>query len=89
MEIWKRFRKWGGIPTAITQNVKDLLSSREVENIFEKRKAELENLEFIKMFRDSNTTNENFQVFLEAHRENGVLLFAKNEEVIQGEPNET
>ncbi len=35
MEIWKRFRKWGGIPTAITQNVKDLLSSREVENIFE------------------------------------------------------
>ena len=35
VEIWKRFRKWGGIPTAITQNVKDLLSSREVENIFE------------------------------------------------------
>ncbi len=36
VEIWKRFRKWGGIPTGITQNVKDLLSSREVENIFEK-----------------------------------------------------
>ena len=35
VEIWKRFRKWGGIPTGITQNVKDLLSSREVENIFE------------------------------------------------------
>ena len=35
VEIWKRFRKWGGIPTAITQNVKDLLASREVENIFE------------------------------------------------------
>ena len=35
IEIWKRFRKWGGIPTGITQNVKDLLSSREVENIFE------------------------------------------------------
>ena len=34
VEIWKRFRKWGGIPTAITQNIKDLLSSREVENIF-------------------------------------------------------
>ena len=34
VEIWKRFRKWGGIPTGITQNVKDLLSSREVENIF-------------------------------------------------------
>ena len=35
VEIWKRFRKWGGMPTGITQNVKDLLSSREVENIFE------------------------------------------------------
>ncbi len=35
VEIWKRFRKWSGIPSGITQNVKDLLSSREVENIFE------------------------------------------------------
>lgn len=35
VEIWKRFRKWGGIPTGITQNIKDLLASREVENIFE------------------------------------------------------
>ncbi len=35
VEIWKRFRKWGGCPTGITQNVKDLLASREVENIFE------------------------------------------------------
>lgn len=34
VEIWKRFRKWGGIPTGITQNVKDLLASKEVENIF-------------------------------------------------------
>lgn len=41
-EIWKRFRKWGGIPTGITQNVKDLLSSSKVENIFE-------NSEFIYM----------------------------------------
>ncbi len=35
VEIWKRFRKWGGIPTGITQNVKDLLASREIQNIFE------------------------------------------------------
>ena len=35
VEIWKRFRKWSGVPTGITQNVKDLLSSREIENIFE------------------------------------------------------
>ena len=44
VEIWKRFRKWGGIPTGITQNVKDLLSSREVENIFE-------NSDFVYMLR--------------------------------------
>ncbi len=35
VEMWKRFRKWGGMPTGITQNIKDLLSSREIENIFE------------------------------------------------------
>jgi hypothetical protein len=35
VEIWKRFRKWGGIPSALTQHVKDLLASREIENIFE------------------------------------------------------
>ena len=35
VEIWKRFRKWGGIPTGITQNIKDFLASPEIENIFE------------------------------------------------------
>lgn len=35
VEIWKRFRKWGGIPTGMTQNVKDLLASKEIENIFD------------------------------------------------------
>ncbi len=34
VKIWKRFRKWGGIPTGITQNVGDLLASREVSDIF-------------------------------------------------------
>ena len=47
VEIWKRFRKWGGIPTGITQNVKDLLSSREVENIFE-------NSDYIYMLNQAN-----------------------------------
>jgi hypothetical protein len=42
VEIWKRFRKWGGMPTALTQNIKDLLASAEIENIFE-------NSEFILM----------------------------------------
>ena len=35
VEIWKRFRKWGGVPSGLTQNVKDFLSSKEIENIFE------------------------------------------------------
>ena len=35
VEIWKRFRKWGGIPTGVTQNTKDLLRSDEIENILE------------------------------------------------------
>lgn len=35
VEFWKRFRKWGGIPTGITQNVKDLLSSPKIETIIE------------------------------------------------------
>jgi len=46
VEIYKRFRKWGGIPTALTQNVKDLLSSPEIENI-------LENCEFIYMLNQA------------------------------------
>ena len=51
VEIWKRFRKWGGIPTGITQNVKDLLSSREVENIFE-------NSDFIYMLNQAGGDRE-------------------------------
>lgn len=35
VEFWKRFRKWGGIPTGITQNVKDLLTSPKIESILE------------------------------------------------------
>ena len=33
VEIWKRFRKWGGIPTALSQNVGDFLKSEEIEGI--------------------------------------------------------
>lgn len=47
VEIWKRFRKWGGIPTGITQNVKDLFASPEIENI-------LENSDFIYMLNQAS-----------------------------------
>ena len=50
-EIWKRFRKWGGIPTGITQNVKDLLQSQEVENIFD-------NSDFVYMLNQASGDRE-------------------------------
>lgn len=51
VEIWKRFRKWGGVPTGITQNVKDFLASPEIENIFE-------NSDFIYMLNQSRGDQE-------------------------------
>lgn len=33
VEIWKRFRKWGGIPTGLTQNVTDFFASPQIEGI--------------------------------------------------------
>ena len=47
VEIWKRFRKWGGRPTGITQNAKDLLRSPEIANI-------LENSDFIYMLNQAS-----------------------------------
>lgn len=51
IEFWKRFRKWGGMPTGITQNVKDFLLSPEIENIFD-------NTAFIIMLRQSAKDRE-------------------------------
>jgi len=45
-EIYKRFRKWGGIPTGITQNAKELLESVEISNI-------LENSDFLLMLNQA------------------------------------
>ena len=45
-EIYKRFRKWGGAPTGITQNVKELLESVEISNI-------LENSDFLLMLNQA------------------------------------
>lgn len=47
IEIWKRFRKFGGIPTGITQNVKDLFRSPDIETI-------LDNSEFICMLSQAH-----------------------------------
>lgn len=49
--IWKRFRKWGGVPTGITQNIKDLLSSEKIENIFD-------NTDFVYMLNQASGDRE-------------------------------
>lgn len=51
LEIWKRFRKWGGVPTGITQNISDLLASREIENIFS-------NTDFVYLLNQSSSDGE-------------------------------
>lgn len=58
VEMWKRFRKWGGVPTGITQNVKDLLSSPEIENI-------LDNSDFIYMLNQADGDRKILQQKLE------------------------
>lgn len=35
VSVWKMLRKKGCVPSALTQNVKDLLASREIENILD------------------------------------------------------
>ena len=47
VETWKRFRKHGGICTAIRQDIKDLLKSYEIENI-------IENSDFVLMFNQGS-----------------------------------
>ena len=45
-QIWKRARKWGGIPTGITQNVEDLLNSNE-------SRAIIQNSDFVLMLNQA------------------------------------
>lgn len=45
-QIFKRARKWGGIPTGITQNVEDMLARPEARSI-------IENCDFIMMLKQS------------------------------------
>ena len=49
--IWKRCRKWGCVATGITQNVKDLLTSPEIQNIFD-------NTDFFLMLNQANADRE-------------------------------
>ena len=45
-ELWKRARKWGGVPTGITQNVSDLLSNETARTM-------LSNCDFVQMLNQA------------------------------------
>ena len=68
IEIWKRFRKWGGLPTAITQNVKDLLESPEVSNIFE-------NSDFVYMPKQLNISPHQLSYVTHSGEGEGLLFY--------------
>ncbi len=51
VEFWKRFRKWGGVPTGLTQNVGDFLQSPQVQQIFD-------NSQFIYILPQSSNDKE-------------------------------
>lgn len=50
-EIFKRTRKWGGVPTGITQNVEDMLVSKEARSI-------IANCEFVMMLNQAPTDKQ-------------------------------
>ena len=77
-EIWKRFRKWGGVPTGATQNPKDLLSSPEIENI-------LENSDFIYMLNQAAGDRKILAERLGISAEQLAYLASKLDEMSQGE----
>lgn len=58
VDFWKRFRKYGGIPTGITQNVNDLLTSQKIETI-------LDNSDFIYLLNQAPKDREHLQSRLE------------------------
>lgn len=82
VEIWKRFRKWGGIPTGITQNVSDVINSVQAGPIFE-------NSKFIQMFNQGakdlkmlseqlNISAEQQQYLVNANEGEGLLYYEGN-----------
>lgn len=68
-ELYKRARKWGGIPTGITQNVEDLLRS-------ELARAMLSNTQFVVMLSQNATDRDQLAHLLNISRE--TMLYVTN-----------
>lgn len=56
-ELWKRARKWGGVPTGITQNVADLLGNDTARTM-------ISNCEFIQMLNQAPLDRNDLAVLL-------------------------
>lgn len=68
-ELYKRARKWGGIPTGITQNVEDLLRS-------ELARTMLSNTQFVVMLSQNATDREQLAKLLNISRE--TMMYVTN-----------
>lgn len=84
VDFWKRFRKYGGIPTGITQNVNDLLTSQKIETI-------LDNSDFIYLLNQATAdrielqnrlTISDYQAQYITNSEEGEGLIVYNGEVL-------
>ena len=68
-ELYKRARKWGGVPTGITQNVEDLLRSEQARTM-------LSNTQFVVMLSQNATDREQLARLLKIS--NDTMAFVTN-----------
>lgn len=74
-ELYKRARKWGGVPTGITQNVEDLLKSETARSM-------LSNTDFIVMLNQATSDREQLAKLLNIS--DNLLTFVTNSDSGQG-----
>lgn len=74
-ELYKRARKWGGVPTGITQNVEDLLKSETARSM-------LSNTDFVLMLNQA--TSDRIQLAKLLNISDNLLSFVTNSDSGQG-----
>lgn len=74
-ELYKRARKWGGVPTGITQNVEDLLKSETARSM-------LSNTDFVMMLNQA--TSDRLQLAKLLNISDNLLAFVTNSDSGQG-----
>ncbi len=74
-ELYKRARKWGGVPTGITQNVEDLLKSETARSM-------LSNTDFVMMLNQA--TSDRVQLARLLNISDNLLAYVTNSDSGQG-----